>query len=228
MEVQPLMESAQRNSIASQDPGAETRVCIIGRNNLQNYLLGSYIEEKTGLACSCLADMTAVPLEAKPLVLYDCFSIEDSRLWISLESYLNRDIGKGYLALFNVDPELRLEKDAVARGVRGLFYRDESPDIMSKGVSAILNEELWYSRKTTTRLLLDNSSYARTIQVASFGLTTREKEILREIAAGASNTAIADKFNISAHTVKNHIYNIYRKIKVKSRLEAVLWVTEHL
>lgn len=228
MEVYPLMKSVQRNIIAGQIPEAETRVCIIGKNNLQNHLLGSYIEENSGLSCSCVSDMTAVPLELQPLILYDCYAIEHNRIWITLESYLNRDGGNVFISLFNVAPELRIEKDAVARGIRGIFYKDESPDIFSKGVSAILSGEMWYSRKTTTQLLLDNSSNLRTIKMASFGLTTREKEILREIAAGASNTAIADKFHISGHTVKNHIYNIYRKIKVKSRLEAILWVTEHL
>lgn len=228
MEVKPLRETAQCNTTTGWEPSPEIRICIIGRNSLQNFLLGSYIKEKTGLEFSCKADLAAVPVEVQPLVLYDCFSVENKRLWISLESYLNQDNEKNYLSLFNVAPELRLEKDAVLRGIRGIFYRDESPEILSKGVSAILDGELWYSRKTTTRLLLDNSNYARTIQIASFGLTTREKEILLTIAAGTSNSDIAEKYHISGHTVKNHIYNIYRKIKVKSRLEAILWVTKYL
>lgn len=228
MEVHTLMKSAKQNVTAGRHPVAEAQICIIGRNNLQNYLLGIFIEEKTGLTFSCEPDVAAVPIESQPLVLYDCFSMAQSRLWIPLEAYLNRSSGSSYLSLFNVDPELGIEKDAVARGIRGVFYRDESPEILSKGVTAILNGELWYSRKTTTKLLLDNGNYARTIKMATFGLTAREKEILLAIAAGASNSNIAEKFHISSHTVKNHIYNIYRKIKVKSRLEAILWVTKNL
>lgn len=59
-------------------------------------------------------------------------------------------------------------------------------------------------------------------------LTSREKEILTRIASGASNREIADALFISHHTVKTHIYNIYKKIKVPNRFQAALWIAENL
>ena len=53
------------------------------------------------------------------------------------------------------------------------------------------------------------------------GLSTRELEVLRLLASGASNKAIAEKLRISPSTVKNHAQNILSKLKVHSRLEAV-------
>ncbi len=52
-------------------------------------------------------------------------------------------------------------------------------------------------------------------------LTTREKEILRWIAAGLQNKEIAQKLGISLATVRNHIRNILEKLDVHSKLEAV-------
>lgn len=52
-------------------------------------------------------------------------------------------------------------------------------------------------------------------------LTTREKEILRWIAAGLQNKEIAQKLDISLATVRNHIRNILEKLEVHSKLEAV-------
>lgn len=52
-------------------------------------------------------------------------------------------------------------------------------------------------------------------------LTAREGEILRMLAAGASNQAIADALVISLHTVKRHVTNLHQKLGVASRLEAV-------
>jgi len=57
--------------------------------------------------------------------------------------------------------------------------------------------------------------------VGGYGLTAREEVILRLILQGASNKDIERKLFISASTVRNHIYNIYRKLGVKSRIELI-------
>lgn len=51
-------------------------------------------------------------------------------------------------------------------------------------------------------------------------LTPREVEVLRLIARGASNRAIADTLYISVHTVKRHVANLLVKLEVASRTEA--------
>lgn len=53
-------------------------------------------------------------------------------------------------------------------------------------------------------------------------LTTRELEILRLIAKGISNKEIANEINISSRTVKSHMVDIFRKLNVSSRTEAVI------
>ena len=57
--------------------------------------------------------------------------------------------------------------------------------------------------------------------IDSYGLTTREQEILRLILQGARNKDIEKKLFISVSTVRNHIYNIYQKLGVRSRLELI-------
>jgi LuxR family maltose regulon positive regulatory protein len=51
-------------------------------------------------------------------------------------------------------------------------------------------------------------------------LTPRELEVLRLVAAGASNPAIAEQLFITVRTVKSHVSNILRKLDVSSRLQA--------
>jgi DNA-binding NarL/FixJ family response regulator len=55
---------------------------------------------------------------------------------------------------------------------------------------------------------------------ARTGLTTRELEILRRVAAGAPNSAIARQLWITEQTVKFHLSNVYRKLGVSNRTEA--------
>ncbi len=52
-------------------------------------------------------------------------------------------------------------------------------------------------------------------------LTDREREILNKLITGASYKVIASDFNISVHTVNNHIRKVYEKMRVGSRAEAV-------
>lgn len=54
-----------------------------------------------------------------------------------------------------------------------------------------------------------------------FGLTRRERELLELVYQGKSNKEIADLLFLSESTVKTHVYNIFRKMEVKNRVEAI-------
>ena len=59
-------------------------------------------------------------------------------------------------------------------------------------------------------------------------LTKRQAEILALVAVGHSNEEIAQKLYISAHTVKTHLYTIFKKINVPNRMQASLWAAKNL
>lgn len=71
-----------------------------------------------------------------------------------------------------------------------------------------------------------NLEEAMDIVKEKYELTKREVEILKEVYDGKTNTQIAEDLFISESTVKAHIYNIFRKMNVKSRVEAVCIVRE--
>ena len=74
---------------------------------------------------------------------------------------------------------------ALTYNIQGLFYQDDSPKIIPKGVASILNGDLWYSRKTLTKCILEPRSSMKSLNhVASCNLTIREREILSLIASG--------------------------------------------
>ena len=54
-------------------------------------------------------------------------------------------------------------------------------------------------------------------------LTNRESQVLRHIALGLSNREIANSLQISIETVKEHVQNILRKIRVSDRTQAAVW-----
>ncbi|MBP1761223.1 MAG: transcriptional regulator, LuxR family [Firmicutes bacterium] len=60
-----------------------------------------------------------------------------------------------------------------------------------------------------------------------YGLTVRELEIVREILAGKNNNQIGEQLFISPNTVKNHIYNIYKKTGIKNRYELIVHFSQN-
>lgn len=59
-------------------------------------------------------------------------------------------------------------------------------------------------------------------------LTEREHQILLLVARGRNNKQIADTLHLSVRTIKFHTGNIYSKLGVKSRSEAIVWAWEHV
>jgi DNA-binding NarL/FixJ family response regulator len=61
----------------------------------------------------------------------------------------------------------------------------------------------------------------------SFGLTARELQVLRLVAAGKTNHGIAAELIISDHTARRHLQNIFRKLGVSSRAAATAFAFQH-
>ena len=228
------------------DPKQEYgRISLIGRNAFQNNLMKTVLEAElhnsyhiSQIPCWPIGE-EALEGEAYSgvvhglhysLLLWDCFNMDDTEIWRQLGVGGAPDPAEQPIALFNADQDLgqAFERRAIEKNIRGVFRRDDSPGQFLKGVSKILQGELWFSRKTTSDMLIDMQHRGASMAVAEAMLTNREKEILFAIAGGASNSDIATEFFISLHTVKTHLYNIYKKIDVKNRLEATLWVVQYL
>ena len=192
-----------------------------------------YLQENTGLTCACSKNLNADSFSGPPgakitLILLDCLGNDLTSLWSTIRSFLDSGNKGYYIAIFNMPTGQPFGNDLVKKGVRGIFYNSDSLPNLAKGVPAILNGELWYSRKDLMKCLLDSNDDNEFALERRVLLTSREKEILILIASGISNTQIADKLNISRNTVKTHLYNIYNKIKVPNRLQAALWAAKHL
>jgi LuxR family transcriptional regulator of csgAB operon len=213
---------------------AEHLIHIVGNSSLQNELLITYLAKETGFQITNSATFEDVSLaesgndDSKLLLIFDCVGVPGAHFWDQpgLQAVLSSS--QVMLALLNVEQGQGLEKEAIRRGVRGLFYINEKPAMLAKGIAHIIAGELWYSRKIISQCLLESGKAFKNPLEHSVKLSSREKEILIEITSGASNQDIAEALFVSQYTVKTHVYNIYKKINVTSRLQAMLWAAKHL
>jgi DNA-binding NarL/FixJ family response regulator len=207
-------------------------IYIIGPRKLQNDILADYLEKELETKCIVSVDAHHGPPATngqgcQTLVLLDCPEKDLDRYFMSLESESKKTLNGHIVALFNVKPDSGIEQRAISREIRGLFYEQDSPKQFVKGISAIFNGDMWYPRDVMSRHILSMQSKNNNKKDVVF-LTHRELEILTMVISGSKNEDISKNLYISAHTVKTHIYNIFKKINVPNRLQAALWAAKNL
>ena len=209
-------------------------ICIIGPRRLQNQLLANFLHQESGVTCLEGEDVeTVFAADSQKdhdtkLLLWDCHDMDIDTMLLELKPHSDQIFGRHFLVPFNVDPDLGNEEKALDCGIRGFFYRQDSPEQLLKGIRAIFSNELWVSREILTKCILENRGKEENSKIELNVLTARETEILALISAGTKNEEIADKLCISPHTVRTHIYNIFKKINVPNRLQAALWAVQNL
>ena len=209
-------------------------IYIVGPCRVNNELLASFLEAKVEEKCVTkgtivdVIDSSEQETDNPKLVLLDCFAKDPERLFLEVES-CRRDIcNPGLVAVFNLIRGLKIEEELVTGGIRGIFYANDQPNHLERGVRALLEGEIWISREIMSRFIPE-AEKAKSLSANEMSvLSGREIEIVNLVARGAMNTEIGEKLYISRHTVKSHLYNIYKKIKVTNRLEAALWAKENL
>jgi two-component system, NarL family, nitrate/nitrite response regulator NarL len=113
---------------------------------------------------------------------------------------------------------------AITYGADGYLLKDMDPEQIIVRLREALNGTMVISDKLTHVLIgaLRKGDDGRTKQLAS--LTSRELEILKLIAKGLSNKLIARELDISDGTVKVHVKHVLKKLGLRSRVEAAVWM----
>ncbi|WP_165312392.1 LuxR C-terminal-related transcriptional regulator [Vibrio ziniensis] len=131
--------------------------------------------------------------------------------------------------LYNVDKRLHTEELLTFGNLKGLFYQHDSPESLSEGLGEIINGKNWLPRHISSQLLhYYRYHFQAHITQATVDLTAREIQILRCLQTGASNMQMAENLFISEFTVKSHLYQIFKKIAVKNRVQAISWANQNL
>ena len=125
--------------------------------------------------------------------------------------------------LFNVTGSNILKDIMKYPNVVGVFYESDDIEVISQGMKKIIGGEIWLSRDITKKIIFSYREKQDGILTTSVSLTEREKEILKLLSLGSSNIDIANALFVSENTVKTHLYNIFKKINVKNRLQAMMW-----
>ena len=134
---------------------------------------------------------------------------------------IKRELPETQVVMLTVSDDDADLSEAVESGALGYLLKNLSADQFFEMLDGLQRGEAAMTRQTTTHLMkgLADLSLQRAEPVES--LTEREIELLRLVAEGMSNKAIAQTLSISENTAKYHMRNILQKLGVQNRTEAV-------
>ena len=114
--------------------------------------------------------------------------------------------------------------EMIKAGAAGMIYSEKEFQDIPHALRMISDGAIWYSKKLLPELVkgqVEKKKAKKASRADSANLTNREREVLNFLAQGYKNKKIADELGLSYRTVVTHVYNIYRKLKISSRTEAI-------
>jgi len=122
------------------------------------------------------------------------------------------------------------EEDVVAAlksGADGYLLKDMEPeDLLEQLRQAAIGKMVVSERLTTLLAEALRNQRSRTSGPDIANLTAREMQIMRLIAEGLSNKMIARRLDVAEGTVKVHVKNLLKKMKLRSRVEVAVWAVQ--
>jgi two-component system nitrate/nitrite response regulator NarL len=113
---------------------------------------------------------------------------------------------------------------AISRGADGYLLKDMEPEELLNQIERALQGKMVMSEAVTQALATAIRRPQVSHQATLENLTGRELEILKLIAKGLSNKLIARELDISDGTVKVHVKHLLKKLGLRSRVEAAVWM----
>lgn len=114
--------------------------------------------------------------------------------------------------------------NAIKEGADGYLLKDIEPDKLYEGIVETLEGGAAMTPSValkTLKLLRNPVDFDSIEEKEQIKLTSREQDVLEQLCSGLSASLIGDNLFISSSTVRKHVENIYAKLQVHSKLEAI-------
>ena len=114
--------------------------------------------------------------------------------------------------------------NAIKAGADGYLLKEVNPKDLQQGIIETMNGGATMTPSIamkTLKLFRNPIDFETTIPKEEFNLTAREVEVLVQLTKGLKYKSIAENLFLSEGTIRKHVENIYNKLKVHNRLEAI-------
>jgi len=199
------------------------RVGIVEDNQVLLKSMEQLFEQTTDIRCVAsvknLLNVVSVFQKAKPDIvimdigLPDISGIEGVRT-------LKNNFDNIQILMFTVFEDDDKIFEAISEGASGYLLKKTRPQEILEAIRS-LHQGGSPMSPSVARRVIQFFQAGPPLKEEDYQLTTREKEILFALVDGLSYKKIADKYYLSVHTIRKHISNIYEKLHVHSKSQAV-------
>jgi len=172
-------------------------------------------EAATGAEAVSLAEELQPDVVLMDIQMPDINGIEATRQIVQTSPH----IGVIVVTMFEDDDSVFA---AMRAGARGYVLKGADQEEMIRAIRAVARGEALFGPAIAARLTAFFKGTESPAATAFPELTDREREVLGLLARGLSNQEIADRLVISVKTVRNHVSNIYSKLQVVDRVQAII------
>ena len=151
--------------------------------------------------------------------------VESDVVLLDAQPFKPQPLPFGFLAILSALDDAVQWLDA---GAAGCILDTASAQELLTAIRQVARGETFLSPPIVKHIVVSAVPRHRQSEEEIEPLTERERAVLHLLAQGLSNKDMAQKLYLSVRTIEGHLLNIYGKLRVKSRTEAVLWAVQHI
>lgn len=136
-----------------------------------------------------------------------------------LQELQKRQISVPVVVLTTFDDQEPIQ-EVMKLGAKGFLLKDADRDTILNTIRGALKGQVFLEPQIAAKAFAPSSP-------SNFDLTDREEEILTKVAQGYRNKEIADDLHLSERTIKSHLTDVYNKLGVFTRAEAVAFALQN-
>jgi len=214
------------NDITETNSEKLANIFVLGIENIQTNALMNSIKNQFEIHGEIMESFEKIctAKEQSNIILIDCSHYTFSKIFdiLSMKSMRSK---KTKVALFNMKKDSRFESLVTSPQIKGIFYDTSQYGTLLSGLEDIIHGKLWLPRHLMQKMV-DSHRKLPTLRASSKIFTKREQQILHSICRGHTNQDIAIELALSEHTIKSHLYNLFKKHNFRNRLEACAWARD--
>lgn len=124
------------------------------------------------------------------------------------------------VVVFSVHDQGSVIRRALALGVSAYVLKDDEPKAIGSAIRSVMQGGTWVSPSARAALEKDRVGMQP-------DLTERDWQLLTLLVEGRDDVRIASQLDLAVQTVRNYLHDLYKKLGVASRTEAVAWFHRH-